>query len=730
MNILDLDTPFDRNKVTRLIQQLKSQLSDEESRGILKQLGKLLETYLSTYQDLKYAMDRALTITVTDVNGAIVYVDDQFCELTQFNRCDLIGKNHRILKSGKHSHGFYHNMWSEIKRGKVWVGDICNRKRNGELFWMKTTIVPLLDDTGVPHSFITFRTDITESKLLEGNLVDAVEDDFQRTMNALVNTVFKVKKNPHGELYIPMYEGKLAKELGLTTDYVKGKGLNDIFGPVKASYLREKYKEAFMGKSITYKHKYKDRYLFTMLSPIEENNRVVELVGSSVDITVHAEAELRIRHMAYHDPLTDLPNRRKMQIDMEKWLQELEIHGGSITIFICDIDRFKYINDALGHAIGDEVIQLIAGRTKEVIGKHGELYRLGGDEFLIALRDIQTKEDIRKLGDMVLKRIGHPINLTGKEFFITASIGIAQYPEAGNTVGKLIGNADIAMHYCKVNGRQGLLFYTPTMNDYYNDLISLEGDLREAISKGELMLYYQPKIDVRTGLLVGMEALVRWNHKVRGFIPPDKFIPIAEETGLIVQLGEWVLFEACRQNQAWIEEGYAPERVAVNVSAEEIQRYDFSERVKGILKQTGMPPEFLELEITENSVMQNTELCIQTMQELRGLGIVLSIDDFGTGYSSLAYLRKFPINFLKIDKSFIKDIETDPSDAEIVKAMIQLGHTFKLEVVGEGVEKRTILDFLRLHGCDYYQGYHFSKPLPPEDFRAFLMEKSEYMTKK
>ncbi|UOQ92516.1 EAL domain-containing protein [Halobacillus shinanisalinarum] len=267
------------------------------------------------------------------------------------------------------------------------------------------------------------------------------------------------------------------------------------------------------------------------------------------------------------------------------------------------------------------------------------------------------------------------------------------------------------------------------MNRSYNQLVSLEGDLREAISKDQLSLHYQPKVDVESGYINGLEALVRWKHPAKGVISPNEFIPLAEETGLITRIDEWVLYEACRQNQEWIELGYAPERIAVNVSASEIQKDDFAYKVQRILAITGLAPEYLEIEVTENSVMQHTEDCIRTMQYLKSMGVSLAIDDFGTGYSSLSYLRQFPIHYLKIDQTFTKDVLTDPSDAEIVKAMIRLADAFKLGVVAEGVESEEVLAFLKENQCQFYQGYYFSRPLPPEEIVHLLTKQSVYKPK-
>ncbi|ASF38365.1 GGDEF-domain containing protein [Halobacillus halophilus] len=586
----------------------------------------------------------------------------------------------------------------------------------------------LASRTGDPASFslleevknITFPY-IKEYEELEASRVLQILD-FSRTLEAIVNVVFKVKKKEGQSFCYDLFEGKLAKDIGLTTALVKGKSLEELFTYEQAAFFRQKYALAFSGQTISYKHLYKGRYFETTLSPVEENGRVIEIIGSAVEVTSYEEAEQRLEHMASHDHLTNLPNRNRLQKD----LRNSTSAGSPFTIIFCNLDRFKYVNDTMGHIAGDQVLLLVAERIQRSLSVKDQLYRLGGDEFVICLMGMHTQSEIVRLGKEILQNIRHPINLLGRQFFITASLGAAQCPKDGSSAARLLTSADVAMHFCKQNGRHNLLFYLPNMNKHYEKVITLEGDLRQALTQNELYLHYQPKVDVRTGYISGMEALVRWKHPEQGLISPAEFIPVAEETGLINQLDEWVLKEACRQNQEWIEQGYAPERMAVNVSANEIQRHDFTENVKQILVESRMDPQYLEIEVTENSVMRNTEQCLQTMQDLKSIGVSLSIDDFGTGYSSLSYLRQFPIHYLKIDRAFIKGVLTDPSDAEMVKAMIQLAEAFKLEVVAEGIEDQEVLDFLKENECAYYQGYHFSKPLPPHEMEKLLVKKQTY----
>nr|WP_245345457.1 bifunctional diguanylate cyclase/phosphodiesterase [Halobacillus andaensis] len=429
--------------------------------------------------------------------------------------------------------------------------------------------------------------------------------------------------------------------------------------------------------------------------------------------------------MADHDPLTTLPNRRKLHADLEQ-LIDIPSTYPHVTLMFCDIDRFKYINDALGHVAGDQVLQIVAQRIQSCLRDHMSLYRMSGDEYMIVVTDDVWASNLIQLGEKVLDDIRQPITLSGKEIVVTLSIGVASTTCNASTSQELIAHADMSNHYCKVQGGDRVLVYTDKMKESYNQLFSLESDLRKAILHKELSLIYQPKVDVSTGYLNGLEALVRWKHPEKGWISPGEFIPLAEEVGLIAQIDEWVLYEACRQNKEWLDRGFAPERIAVNISASEIQQLHFAEKVERVLRETGLPAKFLEIEVTESSVMQNTENCMQTMQSLKVLGVTLSMDDFGTGYSSLSYLRQFPLHYLKIDQTFIRSVRTNPSDAEIVKAIIQLADAFKLGVIAEGVECEEVLNFLKENQCETYQGYYYSKPLPPEKVEKMLSIKSEY----
>ncbi|MBM7572415.1 EAL and GGDEF domain-containing protein [Aquibacillus albus] len=720
MTLLNLDDIFDRQKLNQLFGLLSdSNRCGDKLDSRVNELIEYIKEQFNVYQDLKYAIDHSATVTITDQSGRITYVDNNFCKQSGYSKDELLNRNHRILNAGHHSSSFFSDMWKTILNGDVWKGEVKNRRKDGTFFWVRTTIVPLLNEDNVPESFIAFQIDITEKIKLQYQLIEALNHDYRRIFRKLMNLVFRVVQQ-NGEFHFTMVEGKLSKKIGISTDYSGLKPIDFIFGKENIIDIKEKFEQVFSGEEVTFKHQLGNLYLYSMLSPVMEGGNVIEVIGSSVDITSLEEAEQKIRHLAYHDQLTDLPNRSKLREDVDSFIRK-ERKGDLFGVLHFGLDRLKYVNDALGQFAGDQVLITIAKRIREVIGEEGKIYRIGGDEFIAIVKGDEKQVD--EISDDVVKQIKKPISVVGKEFFVTSSIGISLFEKDGTSTEELISYAGIAMHFCKVSGRNSKLFYSPKMNSMYNELLLLEGEIRKALSNEDFKLYYQPKVSVETGEIIGVEALIRWFHKEKGFISPSKFIPLAEEAGLITQLGEWVVRQACMQHKKWVDTGYPPVSIAVNVSAIELQRNDFSEKVKAIIDEVEIDPSFLELEITENSVMQNTEDCIKTMNELRSIGISLSIDDFGTGYSSFGYLRKFPINNLKIDQSFVKNSLIESNSAEIIKAMIQLAHTFGLKVIAEGVENEFVLNFLKSQQCDYYQGYYHSKPIPPEDMEQMMVLK-------
>jgi diguanylate cyclase (GGDEF)-like protein/PAS domain S-box-containing protein len=442
--------------------------------------------------------------------------------------------------------------------------------------------------------------------------------------------------------------------------------------------------------------------------------KVVNYIGSFVDITERKAAEDRVRHLAHYDSLTDLPNRFNLNERLGYALGFSRRHGKRLALMLIDLDRFKVINDTLGHDVGDQLLIQVARRLSDAVGVGDFVARIGGDEFVVVLPGIDVGEEAAQVADKIVRVVSQPYVINGREQRTSPSIGICVFPDDAREISDLIKNADVAMYHAKANGRRNFQFFKEEMNVVANRRMVIEAEMRVALERRQFVLHYQPQIEVAGGRLIGFEALVRWVHPEKGMIPPAEFIAIAEETGLIIPLGDWVLDEACRQLRQWQERGDHGVRVSVNLSPVQFKDANLAARIAAILADTAIDPACLDLEVTESMAMGSPEDTIVTMNALRDIGVSLSIDDFGTGYSSLAYLKLFPIHTLKIDRSFVKDIDHDANDAAICDTIVSLAHHLGLTVIAEGVESEIQMEFLRRAGCEMVQGYLISKPLPAE----------------
>lgn len=438
------------------------------------------------------------------------------------------------------------------------------------------------------------------------------------------------------------------------------------------------------------------------------------------EITQRKQANLF--YLAHFDQLTKLPNRVLFLDRLQMAILESTRQKTKVGLLFIDLDNFKHFNDSMGHGFGDKLLLSVAGRLSACTRDIDTVARLAGDEFTILLENISSQEDLDILCNRIIEAMGFPLQIMGREVFITASIGTAICPDDDTDANNLLVKADAAMYQAKRSGRNTYRHYMPGMHLYSIDRMTLETDLRMAIDREEFELHYQPQVSLIAGVVSGNEALLRWKHPERGLLSPIHFIEIAEETGLIVQIGEWVLREACRQHVAWIANGLPAISISVNISAMQFYQQEFSAMVRTIIEESGMNPVYLELELTESLFMHDVDTVLKTLHELHELGVRLAIDDFGTGYSNLSYLRRFPIDRLKVDQSFIRDIEKEPVNAEIVKAIATLGKSMSLELVAEGVETDSELELAELSGCDFVQGYRFSKPLPAMQFETWVKE--------
>ena len=477
----------------------------------------------------------------------------------------------------------------------------------------------------------------------------------------------------------------------------------------------------------------RERHVSTRLELVAEDvGGSPRLVGTLQDITNRKQSEARIQFLAFYDNLTHLPNRRLFNDRLTQTLAAATRYKETGAVLLLNLDRYQRINETLGYRAGDRLLRMVSERLMQCVRKsdsvarhltsEGErtVSRLGGDEFTILLTHLPNAENAAKAADRALAAFAKPFTIDGEEIGLTASIGISLFPHDGQEVGRLLQHAEVALRHAKATGRNTYRFYTPSMNETAAERLGLEGHLRKALENDEFELYFQPQVDVRTSEITGAEALIRWQHPQKGLILPGSFIPLAEDTGIISPIGEWTLRDACMRHKAWTDAGLAPIRVSVNLSALQFRQPNLVNIVVGALRESGMSPQYLELELTERVLVQDTEVAIMTLRRLKETGLQVAIDDFGTGYSSLSYLHRLPIDTIKIDRAFVKGLPSQSGEGAITKAIIAMAKALKLRVLAEGVETEEQLKFLRKNGCDEMQGFLFSRPRPVDSFVEYL----------
>jgi diguanylate cyclase (GGDEF)-like protein/PAS domain S-box-containing protein len=458
------------------------------------------------------------------------------------------------------------------------------------------------------------------------------------------------------------------------------------------------------------------------VTPVRDplSNRVTHFVGVQYDITEIKGYQEELEHQANHDALTGLANRNLLKDRLKQALALAHRYKRPFSLTFIDLDNFKLINDSLGHDIGDRLLKLAAGRLAACVQEGDTVARLGGDEFVLLVAEQEQEEGVYRAMQRVMAAMSQPFVIDEREFKITCSAGIASFPRDGEEADTLLRNAETAMYRAKDLGRNNFQLYSSDMNSDLGERLTLETDLWKAVVRNELVLYYQPKVELKSGRVIGMEALLRWNHPTRGMIPPEKFVPAAEASSLITEIGSWVIHEACANNKEWQDANLRALPIAVNISARQLHDNDLVETIRTALQTTNLRPEHLEIELTESAVMMHPDDAINTMARLRGMDVRIALDDFGTGYSSLSHLKRLPVTGLKIDQSFVRDLAFDPDDAAIVRAIVAVAHELMLGVTAEGVENAEQAAFLRTHGCNEAQGYYFARPVPAREMRALL----------
>lgn len=681
--------------------------------------------------DIKLALDASTIIAITDHQGTIMSVNDKFCELSKYNEEELIGQNHRILNSGHHSNDFFRDMWKTIGSGQIWKGEIQNKAKDGSMYWVDTTIVPFLNDKGKPYQYVSIRTDITQKVKMEMDLQEAMKKELLSTQREL-----RKKQQYYQSLFEHSQDAVITYDMNGTIINMNPKA-EALFGytssklpdnSTEASIVKEYqemrnecFEKALKGNPQNFEIEMINKkgskiFLNIIFLPIIVDKQIKGIYSIGKDITEQKMIQATNAYLAHHDELTKLPNRRWMEQKLNESLIYAKKKKQKLAVLFFDLDGFKNINDTLGHSIGDRLLVLLSSRLLGCITEKQFVARMGGDEFMILCPVIEDLEEAIETAKGLLENLITPFHIDDFELLVSASIGISIYPRDGANADDLMKNADIAMYRSKDQGRNMFQVYSPSMKVRSYQSFYLERDLRKAIINNEFIAHFQPRVNSSTGKIVSAEALIRWNHPKLGLVSPGEFIPLAEETGLIIPIGKWMKKRVCEQLVAWREAGIPLVPISVNISSQRFLQKNFSDEVRKLLNHYQIEGKWLEFEITENSLMRNEEYIIQTLNELKELGIKIYIDDFGTGYSSFNYLKSFKLNGIKIDQSFIRNISGESENAPITTAMIKMAQHLKLEVVAEGVETVEELLFLKEQNCHQIQGFLFGKPCSIDEF--------------
>ena len=704
----------------RFVEVSAKQLPNGDLQSFLRDISERTQA-AEQMQKLSSAIEQtADSVVITNRDGIIEYVNPAFEITTGYRSAEALGRKPNIVKSGHQDAAFYKELWTTILNGEPFSGVFINQRKDGSLFHEEKTITPLRDGAQRITHFVSTGKDISERIHAEAS-VRASEEHLRTIIDTEPECIKLLAKD--GSL-IDMNAAGLAMIEADSLDQVVGQFMSSLVMPEHREAFQELSRNVFRGnkgKLIFEIEGLKGtrRWLETHAVPMITRAGKTVLLGITRDITERKTAEERLSYLVHHDELTGLPNRTLFNDRLNQAVIEAERHGRLLALAFLDLDRFKNINDTLGHEAGDLLLQGVSERLLHAVRRGDTVARLSGDEFTIVLADLAHADDAARVAQKILDAFARPLTIGGRDLFISVSLGLTLYPLDSRDPQILLRNADIAMYRAKEQGRNNFQFYTSEMTSKAFERMSIETALRRALDNNEFTLHYQPIVDGRNGMVIAVEALIRWQNDGKGMTSPLQFIPVAEETGLIVPIGEWVLQTACAQLAAWQAAGLPKLRMCVNLSVRQFRNLNLVATVGHALAASALDPADLELEITE-SIMVEEQIVIDTLRELDALGVHFSIDDFGTGYSSLSYLKRLPIDTLKIDRSFVMDIPGNTDDAAIAQAIVAMAHSLGMRVVAEGVESLEQNRFLHSNGCDAMQGYFFSKPLPAAELANIL----------
>lgn len=664
-----------------------------------------------------------LAIVWQDLGGIYLGCNKQFgCLLGLSSPEAIVGETNATLRVNKQINKTLLDIVENIIQHKPFYHQSIELLQfsEGSAYWLKINKIPLKNTSDHIEGVLCGVEDVTQYKRYEEK----------------VNKIAKALENCTEAIFITDVQNQIVLVNRAFTQ-ITGYSERDVLGRSSATIIRSEKHSAEFYKAmwasvnavghwegeIWNQRKNGDvfpEWLHITVIRDEIEQKITHYLAIFSDITQRKQAEQRLSYLAYYDSLTGLPNRALFDDRLTRAIQHAHLHQSLVAVMFLDLDRFKYVNDTWGHAIGDLLLKAVAKRLTEVVEKTDTVARFGGDDFTVVLESVANTEDVALVAQKILDAILSPFNLGGRETFITTSIGISLYPTDGSDADTLLKNADVAMYRAKEGGKNNYQFFTAQMNTWVHQRLLLENQLRYALERDELVLYFQPQMHLASGHIVGAEVLLRWQHPELGLVPPHVFIPLAEETGLVVAIGEWVLHRTCVRHQHWCSSGKPILRMAVNLSLRQFQQRQLIKQIVRVLDETSMDPTLLELELTESILMQNADNTIKTLHSIKDMGIQLAVDDFGTGYSSLSYLKRFPIDVLKIDKSFIHDIPTNQEDMAITRAIVAMARSLRLSVIAEGVENKSQLIFLKSLKCDEVQGFLIAPPLPEHEFLELL----------